>query len=371
MSFLFLISYLSRLITVEVLAQPLTLHAEEFQAYILTLGLEPLLVVASALLPDNEPAKVEDIASDPTALSVANERGWTSWTAPPAGGSRSTFLKEPLARLYEERIAAAFSANEDEERRVKSEEMKEVRRSRGQSQAEELKLRKRSIGTEEAAQLRLHSKFTDERPMSDWDLVISRLTGSAAGKAPVTTQPSKFAMEAPEQLEKDLDVSERASSSAVSLRSVHHEDHDTVSAPSSSSSASGSDPYNKPLPPSPQSLNYSPHISPPSSSTSVMDDCSIHPALRPSFNHSRNTSADSRETWYTVPRSRASMQHPIQTQLTNHPEADLANNTAERAIFRIVEMGFTAEQARHALMTTDMGDGLRVDRAVELLLRTA
>lgn len=325
--------------------------------------------MASALLPDSEPATVEDIAADPAALAVAQERGWTTWTPPPAGGSRSTFLKEPLARLYEERIAAAFSANEDEEDKAKSEEMKEVRRSRGQSQAEELKLRKRSLGSEEAAKLRLNSKFTDERPMSDWDLVISRLTSPTVAKVAAPTQPSKFVMMSPEQLEKDFDVSERAASSAVSLRSLQQEDDDKVSAPCSSASSSSSSPYNKPLPPSPVSMASSPRLSPPSSSTSVVDDCSIHPALRPSFNHSRNTSSDSRETWYNTPRSRASMQHPLQTQLTNHPEADLATNTAERAIFRIVEMGFTAEQARHALMTTDMGDGLRVDRAVELLLR--
>jgi len=44
-------------------------------------------------------------------------------------------------------------------------------------------------------------------------------------------------------------------------------------------------------------------------------------------------------------------------------------NTVDRAIYRIVEMGFTPEQARQALRKTDLGDGLRVDRAVELLLR--
>lgn len=41
----------------------------------------------------------------------------------------------------------------------------------------------------------------------------------------------------------------------------------------------------------------------------------------------------------------------------------------DRAVYRIVDMGFTPEQARQALRRTDLGDGLRVDRAVELLLR--
>ncbi len=44
-------------------------------------------------------------------------------------------------------------------------------------------------------------------------------------------------------------------------------------------------------------------------------------------------------------------------------------NSADRAIFRIVEMGFSQEDAKGALKLTDMGDGLRVDLAVELLLR--
>jgi hypothetical protein len=48
-----------------------------------------------------------------------------------------------------------------------------------------------------------------------------------------------------------------------------------------------------------------------------------------------------------------------------------ALNSADRAIFRIVEMGFSPEDAKGALKITDLGDGLRVDLAVEFLLRQA
>lgn len=70
----------------------------------------------------------------------------------------------------------------------------------------------------------------------------------------------------------------------------------------------------------------------------------------------------------------AVFQHPKQFELTslgglNKAATDPAQNSSEKAIFRIVEMGFTAEQAKYALMKTDLGDGLRLDRAVELLLR--
>ncbi|KKY13832.1 putative f-box domain protein [Diplodia seriata] len=72
-------------------------------------------------------------------------------------------------------------------------------------------------------------------------------------------------------------------------------------------------------------------------------------------------------------RARVSTQHPFQQQILSSSllsggNADAGANSAERAIFRIVEMGFTADEAKFALMKTDAGDGLRVDRAVELLL---
>ena len=63
----------------------------------------------------------------------------------------------------------------------------------------------------------------------------------------------------------------------------------------------------------------------------------------------------------------AFLQHPLQRDIF---QSDAAENSADKAIYRIVEMGFTPDQARQALRITDMGDGLRVDRAVELLLRS-
>ncbi|KAK3063469.1 hypothetical protein LTS18_000168, partial [Coniosporium uncinatum] len=65
----------------------------------------------------------------------------------------------------------------------------------------------------------------------------------------------------------------------------------------------------------------------------------------------------------------SSLQHRIQLEMRN-AKADPAVNSADRAVFRIVEMGFTSQEAKRALRETDLGDGLRVDRAVELLLRS-
>ncbi|OQO02279.1 hypothetical protein B0A48_11833 [Cryoendolithus antarcticus] len=46
-----------------------------------------------------------------------------------------------------------------------------------------------------------------------------------------------------------------------------------------------------------------------------------------------------------------------------------AEDTADKAIERLMGMGFGVREVRDALRRTDMGDGLRVDRAIEVLIR--
>ncbi|KAK6429470.1 hypothetical protein LTR95_014386, partial [Oleoguttula sp. CCFEE 5521] len=46
-----------------------------------------------------------------------------------------------------------------------------------------------------------------------------------------------------------------------------------------------------------------------------------------------------------------------------------AEDTADKAIERLMGMGFGVREVRDALRRTDMGDGLRVDRAIEVLVR--
>ncbi|RAR08315.1 F-box domain containing protein [Stemphylium lycopersici] len=82
--------------------------------------------------------------------------------------------------------------------------------------------------------------------------------------------------------------------------------------------------------------------------------------------HQRQTSQDSGYSDSSSSRSAAAyQQHEQQHHIFGSQSHE---NTAEKAIYRIVEMGFTPEQARDALRVTDLGTGLRVDRAVELLL---
>ncbi|KAA8618670.1 UBA domain containing protein [Pyrenophora tritici-repentis] len=113
---------------------------------------------------------------------------------------------------------------------------------------------------------------------------------------------------------------------------------------------------------------------PPHHPLSVNPD-SVHPAFRPQsastphhnnglyYRHIRQRSEDQSSS--ASVRSAAHLQHEQQHNIYGSQSHE---NTADKAIYRIVEMGFTPEQAREALKLTDLGTGLRVDRAVELLL---
>lgn len=100
-----------------------------------------------------------------------------------------------------------------------------------------------------------------------------------------------------------------------------------------------------------RAINYPATVSPLSSSPS---NPSIHPANRsPTLSQGSGSHP-------------VFAQHPLQREIY---ATDIAENTADKAIYRIVEMGFTADQARRALRQTDLGDGLSIERAVNMLLR--
>ncbi|KAK4634256.1 hypothetical protein CLAFUW4_00866 [Fulvia fulva] len=234
---------------------------EEWLAYLMTLG--PAVVLEMAEWADQP---------YPAGFELAKENGWTTWTAPIYTGSRSNFLKEPVAKTYEEQIAFAKLRMQDPVEMEK----KERSRQRVASLAAEIRLRRQSSEYKRLPLIDMNS----ERPMS----MYSRKSGA------LYHSPSHS----------------RRSSAATSK-------------------------HLPPIPPAPISPNAASLWASPRRISPIIEEHGL--GLR--------------------------------------GLRGIAENTSDTAVARIVELGFTEGQAKNALRMTDMGDGIRLDRAVELLIRRA
>lgn len=327
---------------------------------------------------------------DANPFKTAAQQGWTNWAPPVFGGSRRNFLKEATSRVYEDKIARTYAAIST----------RDIQRNLSKQRAEKHIIELRNLKTN-GLQLPM-IRMSQERPMSEWSTVIGSLNREPPADrnnivSYVPTIRSALASE--------------LAASVVELPTSRTPE------PSHSRSSSPRRTTAQPLLPTP----------PPSTVPSSRDRNSIamsmpaieeHPAYRqqrldtpavpslsshPAFRHRNPATAPYQENIYPTPahnykhshsqshsnsnsqsyvgsHSRGSSGHSTASTERSHPAfqqhatqhcifASAAHeNTAEKAIYRIVEMGFTPEQAREALRMTDLGDGLRVDRAVELLL---
>lgn len=261
---------------------------EEWIAFVMTLGLDVILKLA------------KHAVLDPAAgFELAQANGWTNWS-PSVTGSRATFLREPAARLYEERISAAsmqMQSPDDMER-------KETARKRVAALAQEIRLRRQTSGYKRLPLIDMHS----ERAMS----MVSRRSSAVPKRSPQMVQTSKLPP-----------ATRYHAYSAQSARTLPTTSQEGLVSPLSHMPSTASA-----RPSSPSSLWSSRHISP------------IIEGRVEAFNRLSIANLDG-----------------------------MADSTAELAVQKITDMGFTKAQATHALRMTDMGDGLRVDRAVDMLLR--
>ena len=219
---------------------------EEWMNHILTLG--PSVVL--------ELAKFSEDPSD-AGFKCARFNGWTDWAFPCSGSSRSTFFREPVARLYEERLLAKAVSSD-----LEAKEKREMGRKRVASLAAEIRLARCSSQYKRLPLI----DMANERPMS---------------------------------------ISSRRDSA------------------------------------------LSPH--PPSSSTRAPE-----------------------QHWpWSSRRVSPIIEHRVDTfnRLSVSSLEGVAEDTSDRAIAKIVALGYSSSQAKEALRLTDMGNGLRVDRAVDFLLR--
>ncbi|KAK5709839.1 hypothetical protein LTR17_019397 [Elasticomyces elasticus] len=250
---------------------------DEWIHYLLTLGPSTVLEMA-------------EYAADrsPAGFTVAKLNSWTKWTPPTYTGSRITFLKEPVACLYEERVVAAGLAIEDPSHKEKT----EMSQKRVASLAVEIRLKRQS---------------SSYRRSSHAESIVER---SPSG------------------------ISRRPSVMSTSSRTSHR----SLVSP----------------------MTPTPHYS--------FGSVVTLGAAPPTSRHHRRDSSDSWSTRKMSPVIEEKVENFNRLSLRN-VNAGEAVDTSERAVRKITDMGFTAEQAKTALRTTDMGDGLRVDRAVDLLLR--
>ena len=249
---------------------------EEWTAYLLTLG--PTVVLEMAEFAFD---------SSSTGFALARMNGWTNWSPLQTSSSRTTFLKEPVSRLYEERVAAAAIRLQN----PREQERKELSRKRVANLAAEIKLARQASGYRRLPLI----DQSMERPMS----ALSRHNSTMSTSSVQSTMGVKYSM------------------------SVKR---------SSAPTQGGSRPPNFSVP--------RPRSPPPT----LWAARKISPIIE-----------DRVETF-----NRMSLQKFA---------GGVAEDTSDRAVSRIVDMGFSASQAREALRMTDMGDGLRVDRAVDVLLR--
>jgi hypothetical protein len=262
---------------------------EEWIAFVMTLGLDAVLELA------------KHAVLDPAAgFGLAKANGWTDWS-PSVTGSRATFLREPAARLYEERISVAAMQMQSPD----DMEKKETARTRVAALAAEIRLRRQTSGYKRLPLIDMHS----ERAMS----MVSRRSSAVPTRSPQMVQTS------------NLPPATRYNAySAQSARPRAPPSHESLVSPLTHMSSTASA-----RPSSPSSLWSSRHISP------------IIEGRVEAFNRLSLANLDG-----------------------------IAESTVELAVQKITEMGFTKAQATHALRMTDMGDGLRVDRAVDMLLRS-
>ncbi|KAF2829985.1 hypothetical protein CC86DRAFT_464456 [Ophiobolus disseminans] len=326
---------------------------DEWCYYLLTFGLSTVLEL-------NSPCRQTTSAP----FKVATQHGWNNWTPPVFGGSRRNFLKEAASRVYEDKIAHTYATTSTRDIQ------RELSKQRLQQHITELRERKTN-----GPRMPMIS-MSQERPMSEWSTVIGNLTRP---RPPLSTESNIVSY-----------IPTLRSALAQELTASIAELPASRTPEPSTRSSSPRRIVAQPLLPTPPPSTVPSTRDRSSIATMSMPSISEHPAYRsttspipsvpsladhPAFRHHHTPrSAPLPLEYHQAPRTHSRSSSSEYAAFQQHPTqhgiyaSEAHENTAEKAIYRIVEMGFTPEQAREALRMTDLGDGLRVDRAVEMLL---
>ena len=163
---------------------------EEWTYYLLSLGLPTILDITSP--------------RSPTSASFAHAcaRGYTNWPVPTAGSSRSTFLKEAVSRVYEERmmqrhpsIIASHTAKADSLVSQDVSDPVQASHHRCVVHAAEIRARRDDPAFKDLP-------LSSERPISNFSIVLSKLENNASAVASLSSGPRPVQVAARETVSK-------------------------------------------------------------------------------------------------------------------------------------------------------------------------
>ena len=309
---------------------------EEWIYYVLSVGPDAVLKMA----------ELSDHAS--AGFSLARNHGWMKWSPPMNGSSRSSFFREPVARLYEERMMEASVSTLPKSTTIV--QQKEQDRRRTAQLAQEIRLARHSSGYRRMPLI----DMANERPMSTLSMFSSHGT--------LYLQPNKVTnhvltiIPSPEISPKSLDpnVSPQTYSSNIS----HYSTISALTVDASCSPPLQAFRQIRKVAVSPiVEEQPAPHLGP--YNLTNLQTSTTENYIRTRSRKRANTSSStySRPTGPSLPARGSSAAH----------KTGGSGATMAEAIKTIVDLGFTVRQAREALKVADNGDGINVEYAIDLL----
>ncbi|MCJ1437801.1 hypothetical protein MMC27_007188 [Xylographa pallens] len=294
---------------------------EEWTYHLLTLAPATVLSVNAPTSPTTD------------TFTAARSAGYTIWTPPVHGSSRSTFLKEAVSRVYEEKMSlqrpspptssrSVFStlpqvASPPQPSAPNSPDATLLARQRCAVHAAEIRAKRQDPAYKDVP-------VSDERPMSNYPEVLARLDALATSGATAPPVPKVPSLAARLSLRRPKVSLPTASKSKLK------------SASSSSSSPVAASPSKKP------------HRS--------------GGRVNESQESFASSSAASELSHDRVPL------HP-NAQSVTVPSGPQVRDPVDVAVERLTAMGFEEGRAKRALAETDSGNSVNFERAVSVLVR--
>ena len=338
---------------------------EEWTQYLLTLSPGTVLQVNSPTTPTQ------------STFNHARSQGYTKWTPPSDGTSRSTFLKEAVSRVYEERIVALQDNQSTISTTSSDTSLSQASKSGATSATTAItsptsptnasKQRTALLAAEMKAKKKDPSyslmPTCEERPMSNYPQILAKLdppfrptplqtSNSAPSVATTSTftsqqQPSCPPTPLGQQIHAKLPKNLSLANKFLRLQTkVHH----------SKSSKSAT---------TPASATISSPISPPQSASASSEGL---PFVGPPVTASTYTSAPT-STSTPIISTPIHIPHPAGLQQIQVPVGPQVIDPIDISLSKLLGLGYPEKAAKKALAETDSGNSVDFERAVAILER--